>query len=219
MNRQVIIVAGGTGLRMGTELPKQFLPLKEKPVIIHSIQKFQAALQDISITVVMNPNWLEFFEELIEQWSIDRIQTVPGGETRFHSVKNGLDRISTTDGIIGVHDAVRPLISSMLIRKCYESALAHGNAIPAVSSKSSLREITIDGNKAVDRSKFKLVQTPQCFDLTLLKSAYETDYDDSFTDDASVFEKAGHKIHLIEGEYDNFKITRPLDLRIAEELI
>jgi len=193
MNRQVIIVAGGTGLRMGTELPKQFLPLKEKPVIVHSIQKFQAALQDISITVVMNPNWLEFFADMLEQWSMDRIQTVPGGETRFHSVKNGLDRISATDGM--------------------------GNAIPAVSSKSSLREITVDGNKAVDRSKFKLVQTPQCFDLKLLKSAYETNFDDSFTDDASVFEKAGHMIHLIEGEYDNFKITRSLDLRIAEELI
>jgi len=219
MKRYVIIVAGGKGLRMGTELPKQFLPLKGKPVIIHTIEKFQKAFADIEIIVVMNEAWMAHFAEMREKFSLNVKQTVAGGETRFHSVKNGLDAITDKDGIVGIHDAVRPLISAELIRGTFEASEKHSNAIPAVSSKSSLRELTGEGNKAVDRSKYKLVQTPQCFDLELLKQAYSTKYNSSFTDDASVFEKVGHSIHLIDGEYDNFKITRPLDLKIAEELI
>ncbi|MCB0400865.1 MAG: 2-C-methyl-D-erythritol 4-phosphate cytidylyltransferase [Flavobacteriales bacterium] len=217
-----IIVAGGKGERMGGSTPKQFLELNGKPVIMHTIEKFRTAFQDIKIILALPENQIDFWEELCSKYGFVNIphHIVKGGETRFHSVKNALSLVKSA-GIVGIHDGVRPLVSTTTITACYQEAAQHGNAIPVVDVVDSLRYVSKQEgtNKAVARSCYKIVQTPQCFRSDLILKAYEQDYDPAFTDDASVVEQLGETIHLVEGNRDNIKITTQEDLILAEHFI
>ena len=215
-----IIVAGGKGLRMGTELPKQFLILDGTPVLVHTIRAFISAVSGITIVLVLPDSHLDYWNSLAgEYFPNQKIQTVSGGKTRYHSVKNGLNRINKEEGLVAVHDAVRPCISHEIIRNSFLEAQKNKSAIVSVPLKDSIREVTKESNKALDRSKFRLIQTPQTFDLKTLKASYELDYQSNFTDDASVVESFGETINLIEGDYRNLKITTPEDLKSAELFI
>lgn len=215
-----VIVAGGSGTRMNSEIPKQFLLLNGKPVIMHTIPAFSASIEKPEIIVVLNRQQFSYWEELcaLHQFNVPH-QLVAGGETRFHSVKNAIDKI---DGpaVIAVHDAVRPLISTAIISNAYQQALNIGNAVVAVPSKDSVRWQKANGEtQNLNRNEVFLVQTPQTFQCGQLKKAYEQQYSEEFTDDASVVERSGVKIHLLAGNPDNFKITFPADLKIAEMLL
>ena len=211
-NKYVIIVAGGTGSRMKTDVPKQFLVLDDKPILMHTIEKF-AQLSDITIVVVLPTNQIEYWVNLCNKYNFNIYHSIiEGGKTRFHSVQNGLNAISETKGVVAIHDGVRPFISMELIEKLFLMAEQKGNAIPFTLPKESIREVKNDTNKAVDRANYRLIQTPQCFNLFLLKNAYQVEFNDSFTDDASVFENSNHTIFLVEGEYSNIKITTKEDL-------
>lgn len=213
MNKYSVIVAGGTGTRMGSVVPKQFLMLNGQSILLHTIGVFLKAYDDLNVILVLPKEFVEGFEP------IPRVKVVPGGLTRFHSVKNGLNAINDDNAIIFVHDAVRCLLTTNLIYSCYQIAVDKGNAIPAVKAVDSLRIQTTDGNAIVDRSKVWVIQTPQTFQSKILMDAFKQEYDESFTDEASVVEKMGVKINLIEGETDNIKITRPIDLIIAEKIL
>ncbi len=216
MQTHVLIVAGGSGLRMGAALPKQFLLLDGIPVLMHTIRRFYETLPSASILLVLPKDHFSYWEELknIHAFEIPH-RVVAGGETRFHSVKNGLAHIQ--EGIVGIHDGVRPLVSVETIIRSYDAAQEYGAAIPVISVNESLREVFSDGkNRALDRSTIRTVQTPQCFDVLRLKSAFEQEYKSDFTDDASVMEAAGHTICLVDGNEENIKITRPSDLILAE---
>ncbi|MCL4121471.1 UNVERIFIED_CONTAM: hypothetical protein GTU68_013440 [Idotea baltica] len=226
MKHYAIIVAGGTGSRMGADIPKQFLSYGNKPIIIHTLQKFINSKLGIEIVLVVHADFTVYTQNLVNQHFTNSqqqsIQITEGGETRFHSVKNGLDLLSPTDNdLVAVHDSVRSLLSIDLINHCYNITAEKGNAIPAVAVTNSIRTFTdIEQNesKALDRSQLRSVQTPQCFKLATLKDAYNTNFKESFTDSASVAEHSGIKINLIEGEANNIKITRPIDLKLAELL-
>lgn len=219
MKKFAVIVAGGSGMRMGTQLPKQFLPLREKPVLWYTLNAFLEAFDDLTIILVLPESHLQTGHEILRSTSDpDRIWMTTGGETRFHSVKNGLDHIHQ-HSIVFVHDGVRCLLTPELIRRCFAMAQERGNAIPAVTAVDSIRIETFGGNAAVDRNKVRIIQTPQTFYSDLIKAAFEQEYDDSFTDEASVVERLGVKIHLVEGEPTNIKITRPLDILIAEKIL
>ena len=219
MKNHVIIVAGGSGLRMNSDVPKQFMLLAGKPVLMHSIECFVAFDPSINIIVVLPAKETAEWQSLCAKYSFTiNHMVVTGGNTRFHSVKNGLDTI-TEKGIIGIHDGVRPVISSDLIKRCYSEALEKGNAIPYVHVRESMRRIDGGKNEAVKRDSYVIIQTPQCFSSDLLKKAFLAEYQTSFTDDATVIEAAGEKIHLVEGESTNIKITYPGDLLYAEMLI
>ena len=206
-------------MRMGSALPKQFLDLRGKPVLWHTLRSFLEALPDLDIILVVHPAHRDAAAEVIQLTGMaNRIKTTDGGETRFHSVKNGLRHIQE-HSIIFVHDGVRCLPSTELIKRCYEEALDKGNAIPAVPAVDSIRIETALGNAPFDRNKVRIIQTPQTFYSDILKAAFEQEYEDSFTDEASVVERLGVKIHLVEGESSNIKITRPLDLVIAERIL
>ncbi|MGN7721160.1 2-C-methyl-D-erythritol 4-phosphate cytidylyltransferase [Chitinophaga sp. 22620] len=214
-----VIVAGGSGTRMGSATPKQFMEIGGKPLLYHTISAFLQAYEDMHVVLVVPDAHQAYIATLLT--AFDRppsITLVQGGETRFHSVKNGLDVIRQS-AVIFVHDGVRPLLSPSLIRRCYEGALAKGNAIPAVEMKDSLREVDDEGNMAVDRSRFRIIQTPQTFLSEVLQPAFTQPYDPLFTDEASVVERAGEEIHLVEGEEQNIKITRPVDLAIANAFL
>lgn len=215
-----IIVAGGSGTRMNAPLPKQFMLLLGKPVMMHSIAAFASSPQKPEIIVVLNEQQFASWKQLCveHQFNIPH-QLVSGGITRFKSVKNAIDTINET-AVIAVHDAVRPLITSEIIAKAYEKALTDGNAVVAVPSKDSVRLQRIsEDSQSLNRSEVFLVQTPQTFQSAVLKKAYEQEYSEEFTDDASVVERSGVSIHLLDGDPDNFKITFPSDLRIAELLL
>jgi len=219
MKKYAVIVAGGTGSRMGGSIPKQFLLLKDKPVLYYTLRTFLQAYDDMQIILVLPVNYTDMGQEIIDAYfEKDRITITAGGETRFDSVKNGL-KLVAEESIIFVQDAVRCLTSAQLIHRCYETALETGSAIPAVPSKDSVRLITEEGSEAIDRNKVMLVQTPQTFHSRILIPAYEIDYKDRFTDEAMVVEAYGLKVSLVEGEESNIKITRPVDLVLAEELI
>jgi len=208
----ILITAAGKGLRMQSDIPKQFLELKGKPILMHSIEKFLLFDPDIRIILVLPEEQLSFWNKLCEkhQFNTDYL-LVTGGSTRFESVKNGLKH-APDSGLIGVHDGVRPHIHPETIDRIYQAAARHGNAIPAIAPAESVR-IDVGGKShIVDRSTVRLIQTPQVFDAALLKKAYECDFDPRFTDDASVFEAAGHQIHLVEGQVGNVKITTRFDL-------
>lgn len=219
MKKFAVIVAGGSGTRMGTAMPKQFLELQGKPVLWYTLNSFLEAFDDLEIILVLPGNYLQTGVELIQS-TIDpsRIGITAGGETRFHSVRNGLQHIQQ-HSIVFVHDGVRCLVSKNLIRRCYQQALEFGNAIPAMAAVDTIRIETPTGNQQIDRNKVKIIQTPQTFYSDLLKAAFEQEYDDRFTDEASVVEQLGVRIHLIEGETTNLKITRPIDILIAEKII
>lgn len=219
MNKYAIIVAGGTGSRMGTSVPKQFLPLKDKPVLYYSVRAFWDAYDDFQIILVLPAAYTDLGEEIIDAFfDKQRIKITTGGDTRFQSVKNGL-RLIEEESIIFVHDAVRCLVSTELIRRCYEVALQTGSAVPVVSPRDSIRLISGDSSETIDRTRVVMVQTPQTFHSKILLPAYEIDYKDKFTDEATVVEAYGLKVSLTEGEETNIKITRPVDLVIAENIL
>jgi 2-C-methyl-D-erythritol 4-phosphate cytidylyltransferase len=219
MKKYAVIVAGGSGLRMGAALPKQFLPLRGKPVLWYSLDTFLRAWPNIEIILVLPNNHVQAGQEIVNTTADPaRISITVGGDTRFHSVKNGLDCISSP-GIVFVHDAVRCLLTTGLIHRCYEKALEKGNAIPAIQPIDTLRIETPDGSQLIDRQKVRIIQTPQTFYSDIIKKAFEQEYDASFTDEASVVEKLGVKIELVEGEATNIKITRPLDILLAEKIL
>ncbi len=213
----VIIVAGGKGLRAGGSLPKQFSPIGGKPMLMHTIRAFYNYDYRIKIVVVLPEDFIDLWNELCIQHSFDVQHTVvAGGDTRFHSVKNGLKEISDID-TVGVHDGARPFVSSEVIGRCFEESFQKGIAvIPVVALSDSVRMLTGSDSKIVDRSRLKIIQTPQVFPASMLKRAYETDYNIIFTDDASVVEVNGESIHLVEGDSVNIKITTPFDLVLAE---
>lgn len=214
MNQYALVVAGGSGLRMGTDIPKQFLLLKGEPVLMHTLRKFKSCRH---IVLVLPAAQIVYWNELCAKYNFTLPHTVvEGGNERFYSVLNGLNALPA-DGLVAIHDGVRPCVSIDVINEAFATAEKLGNAIVAVPSKDSIR--MVDGGKsvAVDRSKYYLIQTPQVFNLSLLKEAYSSAvYQTTFTDDASVFEHAGYQINLVKGEYANIKITTPEDLPLAE---
>jgi 2-C-methyl-D-erythritol 4-phosphate cytidylyltransferase len=219
MEKCAVIVAGGSGLRMGTSLPKQFLLLRNKPVLWHTLTAFLDSYRDMQIILVLPEQHLETGRSIIHATQDpDRVWMTIGGETRFHSVKNGLQHIHHYC-MVFVHDGVRCLVSPSLIRRCYDGALEKGNAIPAITAVDSIRIQNGEENKTIDREKVRIIQTPQTFQSNVIKPAFNQPYDAAFTDEASVVEYAGTKINLVEGEADNIKITRPIDLLIAEKLL
>lgn len=214
--KSVIILAGGKGLRMNTETPKQFLPVAGKPVLMHTILKFYHVYREIKIVVVLPFDQIETWNRIIsEHRFIIPHHITPGGGERYHSVKNGL-RMIDDEGLVAIHDGVRPLVSEEVIREGFLAADKYGGAIPVVKPAESLREIHHDGSRPVDRERYWLVQTPQTFKSALIKKAYEQPFELRFTDDATVFEADGNKVELFEGNRENIKITSPADLKIAE---
>ncbi len=219
MKKYAIIVAGGSGSRMKSVVPKQFMLLKGKPVLYYTIDAFLKAYDDCKIILVLPEDHVAAGQEIIDAFfDYNRIQIAIGGRTRFHSVQNGLQLIDE-DGIVFVHDAVRCMVSKDLIQRCYEAVLHYGSAVPVIASKDSVRILTNEGNEALDRTYVKLVQTPQTFYSKILLPAFNIDYKDKFTDEATVVEAFGMKVHLVEGEEHNFKITLPVDLELAEKLM
>lgn len=217
MVKYAIIVAGGSGTRMGTSLPKQFLPLGDKPVLYYTIQAFLQAYDDLKVVLVLPHQFIETGKEVIDAYfDHDRIQVCAGGETRFHSVQNGLALV-TEESIIFVHDAVRCMVSRDLIHRCFDAAMEKGTAIPVVPARDSVRILSEEGDsQSIEREKVVLVQTPQTFHSGILLPAYQIDHKEKFTDEASVVEAFGLKLHLLEGEPTNIKITTPTDMVVCE---
>jgi 2-C-methyl-D-erythritol 4-phosphate cytidylyltransferase len=219
MKKYAIIVAGGVGSRMGSTTPKQFMLLHDKPVLYYTIRTFLEAYADLEVILVLPEDYTDMGREIIDAYfDYKRIQIAAGGETRFHSVKNGL-KLVKGDGIVFVHDGVRCLITPDLIHRCFQKALENGSAIPVMPVKDSIRQLTPEGNEAIERSNVVLVQTPQTFHSRILLPAFEIDYKERFTDEATVVEAYGLKIELVPGEEHNIKITRPIDLFVAETLL
>ena len=218
MKKYIIIVAGGTGSRINSDIPKQFLELKGKPIVMCTIEKFVATIPEINIVLVLSPAYIELWKALCLKYNFTISCTITvGGETRFHSVKNGLILVPE-NVVVGIHDAARPFVSSQTIIKTFQTAELKGNASPAIPMNESIREVKSTSYKAVDRTNFQIIQTPQCFHSSLLNKAFLQAYNPLFTDDASVLELIGEKINLIEGNRENIKITTPQDLIIAEAL-
>jgi 2-C-methyl-D-erythritol 4-phosphate cytidylyltransferase len=214
-----LIVAGGKGTRIKSAVPKQFLLLNGLPVLVHTLQAFCRYSPDINIILVLPQEDFGTWKNLAAKHGFEKKLTIQnGGETRFQSVRNGLDKIES-GGLVAIHDGVRPLISPNIIGASFRLAAVHRSAVAAVRLKESIRMTDQDTTKAADRSKFRLIQTPQTFDVNLIKEAYKMKEDPSLTDDASVAERAGHKISLFEGSYENIKITTQEDLVIAEALL
>ena len=222
----VIIVAGGKGLRMGSDIPKQFLPIGGKPVLMRTLERFRAYSEDLQIILVLPETQQDYWKELCKKYDFKvEYQLANGGETRFHSVQNGLALIpENAEGVVGVHDGVRPFPSIDVIRNCYETARKAQAVIPVIPVVETLRHISLTSHlspltsKTVPRSDYRLVQTPQTFDIQLLKAANRQPYDEGFTDDASVVESYGHEITLVDGNRENIKITTPYDIVVAEAL-
>jgi 2-C-methyl-D-erythritol 4-phosphate cytidylyltransferase len=214
-----LIVAGGKGTRIKSSLPKQFIELDGKPILLHTIEAFIRYSPTINIVLVLPEDDFEIWKSICQKFNFTQpIILQKGGETRFQSVKNGLNKIEG-EGLVAIHDGVRPLVSEDIIGASFRLAAVHQSAVAAVRLKESIRMTDQDNTKAVDRSKFRLIQTPQTFDLQLIKKAYEIKEDASLTDDASVAEKAGHIISLFEGSYENIKITTQEDLIVAKALM
>lgn len=213
----VIIVAGGKGLRAGGDLPKQFHLIGGIPMLMHTMLAFHRYNDQIKIVVVLPVGFQPFWEALCNTHFFTIPHTIAqGGETRFHSVKNGLEHIADAK-IVAVHDAARPFASTALITRCFTAAkMNRAGVIPVINESNSVRQVTVGGSVIVDRTKLRLVQTPQVFPAAIIKRAYTTSFDPAFTDDASVVERAGNPITLVEGEQNNFKITTPFDWIVAE---
>lgn len=219
MRKHVIIVAGGKGTRMGSEVPKQFLSIKGKPILLHTIEAFKNYDSSINVVLVL-PKEQHFYWHEIEKTFIlpkDFCSIADGGSSRFESVKNGLSLIKEA-GLIAVHDGVRPLVDKATIDRCFTLAGEKGTAVPVINLTDSIRRLKGEESEAEVRSDFRLVQTPQVFQSDILRKAYNQHFDDKFTDDASVVESIGQKIYLCEGDINNIKITTPRDLKIAEVL-
>ena len=217
----VIIVAGGKGLRMGSDIPKQFLPIGGKPVLMRTIERFREYSPTLQIILVLPKAQQDYWQQLCKEYDFKvEYLLADGGETRFHSVQHGLALIpDDAEGVVGVHDGVRPFPSIEVIRNCYETARKAKAVIPVIPVVETVRHLKDETSETVPRSDYRLVQTPQTFDIQLLKSANRQPYNDNFTDDASVVEAYGFDITLVEGNRENIKITTPYDLKIAEVLI
>ena len=240
----IIILAGGKGLRMGSDIPKQFLPIGGMPVLMHTLKRFREYSKELKIILVLPKQQQAYWQTLCEEYHFQEDYLIAnGGETRFHSIKNGLQLIpDDAQGLVGVHDGVRPFPSVEVIRNCYETARREGSAIPVIPVVETIRHLEVKGlrskvkgqrseikgqcsmfnvqcSKTVPRDEYRLVQTPQVFDIQLHKKAYAQDYRDSFTDDASVVESMGHAVALVEGNRENIKITTPFDCIVAEGII
>lgn len=214
-----LIVAGGSGKRMGSEIPKQFLELGGRAVLMHTIEIFRKFDPEIEIITVLPENQIRHWLELQEKYDFRIIQTlVKGGETRFHSVKNGLEFIDSP-GLVAIHDGVRPFVSIETIKRCFDTAAHTGNAIPVITPSDTLRVVNDAASTPLNRSQVRLVQTPQVFNTMLIKKAYDLGYSPEFTDDAMVLERAGNTITLVDGNRENIKITNPEDLLISNAFI
>ncbi len=219
MQKIAIITAGGSGTRMGSSIPKQFLLLNQKPLLYYTLSAFVEAFHDIQFVLVVPQDYWLAAEQLIKDMNLEnQTKIVVGGVTRFHSVQNGI-RTITTSAVVFVHDGVRCLVSSDLIKRCYDQTIQMGSAIPAVASVDSIRIVANQTHATIDRDRVKIIQTPQTFLSAPLIKAFEQTYHANFTDEATVMEAAGETVHLIEGEYSNLKITRPNDLIIANTII
>jgi len=224
MKDYVIIVAGGKGLRMGSDIPKQFLPIGGKPVLMRTIERFREYSKDLQVILVLPKAQQAYWQELCREYNFKvEYLLADGGETRFHSVQHGLALIpDDAEGVVGVHDGVRPFPSIEVIRSCYETARTAKAVIPVIPIVETVRELTGTGpvsSITVPRDHYRLVQTPQTFDIQLLKAANRQPYNNCFTDDASVVESYGHQITLVEGNRENIKITTPYDITVAEAII
>jgi len=219
MRHYVIIVAGGSGTRMNSAIPKQFMKLGGKPVLMHSILKFYDSGLAPEIIVALPSGQNESWADLCREFGFTvPIRIAEGGETRYQSVKNAL-RLIQEPGLVAIHDAVRPLVSTKTIQAAFRDAEMYGNAVPAIPLSDSIRKIESGKSISVDRTRYCIIQTPQCFKTELLKKAYQREYQPTFTDDASVLESMGEPIHLIDGTQENIKITTPQDLVVAEVLL
>lgn len=217
--KYAIIVAGGSGLRMQSAIPKQFIEIGGLPILMRTIKAFHQYSKDIHIILVIPETQFALWHDLVDKHHFNiACQLVKGGETRFDSVKNGLQVIEN-EGLVAVHDGVRPFITTQIIDQCYKSAEEFGSGVAAVIPKDSIREVIDAGSKSVNRNNYRLIQTPQTFKLSVIKQAYKAIDNKGFTDDASVVENAGHKISLVEGAYSNIKITTPEDIKIAQALL
>ena len=219
-SKAIIIVAGGKGLRMGGDIPKQFLPICGKPVLMRTIERFLEYDPEMQVVLVLPRDHQEYWHKLTGEYGFDKPFTLAdGGETRFHSVKNGLAKVADNVRLVGVHDGVRPFVSVETISACYDEAVKSGAVVPVIDVVETVRHLVgQQGSKTVPRSEYRLVQTPQVFDASMLRKAYEQPYTDFFTDDASVVECSGHDVTLVTGNRENIKITTPFDLKIAEAL-
>jgi 2-C-methyl-D-erythritol 4-phosphate cytidylyltransferase len=213
----IIITAGGIGKRMGGDMPKQFIEIAGKPLLIHTLELFYSTHPSAQLILTLPPDWKQFWIDLLEKYSCSISHTVVnGGQERYHSIKNALS--ICTGKFVAVHDAVRPLVSKETVKRCFEAVEKYGQVIPVIQLKESLRQIFDDTSRSVVRSNFCLVQTPQCFKKEVITKAYNIPYHSGITDDASLVEEAGYIIHLVEGNEENIKITTQLDLIIAEQL-
>jgi 2-C-methyl-D-erythritol 4-phosphate cytidylyltransferase len=219
LKKYAIIVAGGSGSRMGTETPKQFLELKGKPVLMHSMNRFFDFDKNIQLIIVLPEKQVELWKTLcnVHQFELSH-EIVIGGTERFYSVKNGLSLVED-NALVAIHDAVRPLVNTNTIKNAFDSANQYGSGIPTIPLNDSLRKIEGEDNFAVPRKAYQIIQTPQCFSSSLLLEAFKQDYHSNFTDDATVLEAMGIKVYLTKGNSENIKITTPADFKIAEALI
>lgn len=219
MKKYAVIVAAGSGTRMGNDLPKQFILINDKPVLYYTLKTFLEAYDDLQVILVLPVDYTDMGQEIIDAWfDKDRIRITAGGDTRFQSVKNGL-ALADDESIIFVHDGVRCMLTQDLVHRCYETAIETGSAVPVITSKDSVRLLQEDGSDAIDRNRIVFVQTPQAFHSKILLPAFQIDYKEKFTDEATVVEAFGLKVTLIQGEENNIKITRPVDLVIAVKLL
>ena len=220
MIRYAIIVAGGKGLRMGGDLPKQFIPVEGRPVLMRTLDAFHAFDAALRIILVLPLDHQTYWHELCREYAFEVPHRIAdGGDTRFHSVQNGLSMVDEPEALVAVHDGVRPFVSHDVIERCLMEAEAHGAAVPVVPVVETLRRLTDADSVTVPRDAYRLVQTPQTFRASLLRQAYGQHYSDAFTDDASVVEALGHAVHLVEGNRENIKLTTPFDLVVASALV
>jgi 2-C-methyl-D-erythritol 4-phosphate cytidylyltransferase len=219
MKKFAVIVAGGSGSRMRSSLPKQFLLIDEKPLLFYTIRAFLDAFNDMSLILVLPEQFISNGQEIIDGYfDGSRIHVTAGGATRFESVRNGLALVED-ESIVFVHDGVRCLVTTSLIHRCFDAAVEMGTAVPAVACKDSVRVLTDDGNEVLNRDLIRVIQTPQTFHSKIILPAYQIDYKDRFTDEATVVEAYGLKINLVEGEEENIKVTTPADLLVAESIL
>ena len=213
--KSIIVVAGGKGLRMGGPIPKQFVLLKGTPILMRTINQFTQVFPDIEAIVVLPADQVSYWKKLCLAHDFGTAhQIAVGGNTRFHSVENGLALVK--EGVVGIHDAVRPLVSKETIERCFKEAQKAGNAVPFIPINDSIRKVDGQQNHQVDRDEFKIIQTPQVFQASTIKDAFKQGFQNSFTDDASVLEASNKSINLVEGNFENMKITTPSDLKMAE---
>lgn len=216
MNQYVIIVAGGAGTRMKAGQPKQFLPIAGKTILQHTLEAFHRYDPTFKYIIVLPKESIDFWKNHSSMKKINIPHTVvEGGKERFYSVKNALNTIKG-NGIVAIHDGVRPLVSKQTLKNCFEGVKKYGNAIPVINVVESIRMLDGESSVPSSRSKIRIVQTPQCFEVNRIKKAYEQEFSPEFTDDATVLEKTGEKINLVEGNRENIKITSPFDMKLAE---